>query len=92
MELYYQQIDDLEHRLKTCTRNYLDKFGHHLHSLEQQLHANSLPTALKRGFSYLSDEDGNLIRSIGNLNPGMRIRAHLTDGSRPLEVLPENSD
>ena len=91
MERYHQQLDDLEHRLQTSTQNHLDKINHTLTSLEQRLYANSLPAAMKRGFAYLSDKNGNLIRSIEKLDSGKRIRAHLEDGSRELEVLPEDS-
>ena len=91
MERYHQQLDDLEHRLQTSTQNHLDKINHTLTTLEQRLYANSLPAAMKRGFAYLSDKNGNLIRSIEKLDSGKRIRAHLEDGSRELEVLPEDS-
>ncbi len=91
MERYHQQLDDLEHRLQTSTQNHLDKINHTLTSLEQRLYANSLPAAMKRGFAYLSDKNGNLIRSIEKLDSWKRIRAHLEDGSRELEVLPEDS-
>lgn len=91
MERYHQQLDDLEHRLQTSTQNHLDKINHTLTTLEKRLYANSLPAAMKRGFAYLSDKNGNLIRSIEKLDSGKRIRAHLKDGSRELEVLPEDS-
>ena len=91
MERYHQQLDDLEHRLQTSTQNHLDKINHTLTTLEKRLYANSLPAAMKRGFAYLSDKNGNLIRSIEKLDSGKRIRAHLEDGSRELEVLPEDS-
>ncbi len=92
LERHQQQLDDFEHRLLTSTRYHIGKMASKLDSLEQGVHANSLPTALKRGFSYLSDNDGNLIRSIKKLPTGKRVRVHLEDGSRALEALEEDSD
>lgn len=91
LERHYQQLDDHEHRLQNGIRIQLEKIRNKLDHLDQRLHANSLPVALKRGFSYLSDKDGNLIRSINQLPKGKQIRAHLADGSRALEVLNEES-
>ncbi|MEL0098368.1 MAG: exodeoxyribonuclease VII large subunit [Opitutae bacterium] len=92
MDRHHQQLDDLEHRIKTCTNTHFEKLKNKLDTLEQRMHANSLAAALKRGFSYLSDKDGNLIRSIDKLPIGKHIRAHVEDGSRPLEVVAESSD
>jgi exodeoxyribonuclease VII large subunit len=92
IEHYHQQLDDLEHRLLTCTRNLLEKNTSTLKSLEQRLEANSLPATLKRGFSLLSDEEGNLIRSTRELSTGKRVTAHLEDGRRILEALADRQD
>ena len=92
IEHYHQQLDDFEHRLQTCTRNLLEKNTSTLKSLEQRLEANSLPATLKRGFSLLSDEEGNLIRSTRELSPGKRVTAHLEDGRRILEALADRQD
>lgn len=87
MERHQQQLDDLEHRLQTCAVNLLERTNTNLNSIEQRLQANSLPSALKRGFSYLSDKEGNLVRSVKNLPAGKHITAHLEDGKRTLEAL-----
>ena len=92
MDRYHQQLDELECRLIISRDYQIEKIKDKLDSLEQRLYANSLPSALKRGFCYLSDEDGLLIRSIKKLSVGKQIRAHLEDGSRPLEVLGEDLD
>ena len=90
MDRYHQQLDDLEHRLQISIRNHLQIKLDRLKALEQRLHANSLPAAMKRGFSYLSDNNGHLIRSVQELPSGKQIRAHLGDGSRVVEVLRED--
>lgn len=90
MDRYHQQLDDLEHRLQISIRNHLKIKLDRLNTLEQRLHANSLPAAMKRGFSYLSDNNGHLIRSVQELPSGKQIRAHVGDGSRAVEVLPED--
>jgi exodeoxyribonuclease VII large subunit len=90
MDRYHQQLDDLEHRLQISIRNHLKIKLDRLKALEQRLHANSLPAAMKRGFSYLSDNNGHLIRSVKELPSGKQIRAHLGDGSRVVEVLRED--
>lgn len=92
MDRYHQQLDDLEHRIQTCINNHLEKIRNKLDTLEQRMHANSLPAVLKRGFSYLCDKDGNLIRSINKLSQGQRVQAHMEDGSRSLEVLEKGLD
>ena len=63
-----------------------------LDALEKRLHANSLSTTLKRGFSYLSDEDGNLINSVTKLEVGKKINLHLQDGSKVAEVQSDERD
>jgi exodeoxyribonuclease VII large subunit len=90
MDRYHQQLDDLEHRLQISIRNHLKIKLDRLKALEQRLHANSLPAAMKRGFSYLSDNNGHLIRSVKELPSGKQVRAHLGDGSRVVEVLRED--
>ena len=92
MDRHHQQLDELEHRLLIFTLNHFERIGNKLEYLSQRLHTNSLPAALKRGFSFLCDNQGNLIRSIEKLPPGKKLRAHLEDGSRPLEVIEEESD
>ena len=92
IERYHQQLDDLEHRLQTSTRTLLEKNTSTLKSLEQRLETNSLPATLKRGFSLLSDEEGNLIRSTRELPSGKRVTAHLEDGRRILEALEDVKD
>ncbi len=92
IERYHQQLDDLEHRLQTSTRTLLEKNTSTLKSLEQRLEANSLPSTLKRGFSLLSDEEGQLIRSTRELPPGKRVTAHLEDGRCILEALEDGKD
>ena len=91
MERHHQQLDDLEHRLQSSTRNNLGKMRSSIDSIGQRLRANSLPAALKRGFAYLCDKKGNLVRSIDQLPPGKQIRANLEDGSRLLEAKEEDS-
>ena len=91
IDRHHQQLDDLEHRLQQSIRINIDKKFHQVKALKQSLEANSLPAALKRGFSYLSDNEGNLIRSINMLTEGKSIRAHLQDGSRTLRVQKEDS-
>lgn len=91
IEIHQQQLDDFEHRLQTSTSNQLEKLGIKLYSLEEKLQANSLPATLKRGFSYLSDEEGNLVRTVEKLSPGKKVRVHLEDGNRMLEALGDES-
>jgi exodeoxyribonuclease VII large subunit len=91
MERYHQQLDDLEHRLQTCTHAFLEKASHNLKTIEQRLETNSLPSTLKRGFTYLSDDDGNLIRSVQQLPAGKQIMAHFKDGRKGLIATEEES-
>jgi exodeoxyribonuclease VII large subunit len=91
VDRYHQQLDDLEHRIQQSIRINVEKKSHQIESLEQRLKANSLPAALERGFSYLSDNEGNLIRSVNKLTAGKSVRAHLQDGSRMLNVQKEDS-
>lgn len=91
MERYHQQLDDLEHRLQTCTHAFLEKASHNLKTIEQRLETNSLSSTLKRGFTYLSDDDGNLIRSVQQLPAGKQIMAHFQDGRKGLIATEEES-
>lgn len=92
IDRYHQQLDDLEHRLKSSSRNHLGRITERLEALEKRLHANSLSTTLKRGFSYLSDKDGNLINSVTKLEAGKKINVHLQDGRKLAVVQSEDRD
>ncbi len=91
MERHHQQLDDTEHRLQGWVRHLLEKAADKLDSLEDRLQANSLTSTLERGFSYLTDREGNLIRSIQELTPGKRLTVHLRDGKSFIETTEENS-
>ena len=43
---------------------------------------------LKRGYAWLTNEQGDAIASVGQTSPGQRIRATLVDGAVDLTVLP----
>ena len=43
---------------------------------------------LKRGYAWLTNEQGDAIASVGQTSPGQRIRATLADGAVDLTVLP----
>ena len=43
---------------------------------------------LKRGYAWLTNEQGDAITSVGQTSPGQRIRATLADGAVDLTVLP----
>lgn len=76
----------LRQRLDTLLQQRLIRDTNRVTTLARTLHAISPLATLQRGYAILSDEDGQTLRHITDLNPGQSVTARLVDGSRRLRV------
>lgn len=85
-DLHRQQLSGLEQRATRAIRGTLQRestfVGHQL----ERVRAMSPKATLERGYSILVGPDGHALTSIGELDEGDDLLAHLLDGQAVLEV------
>ena len=75
-----ERIQTLELRLQRTAERQILLRRHRIELLEQRLAALNPERIYRRGYSLLT-KDGQIIRSVTDLQPGDRITTHLSDGS-----------
>lgn len=81
--IYQRRIEDVDHlnkRIASATELRLLGLNKRLSELQSSLEAMSPRKVLKRGYSYLSDGEGRVIKSIKGIKPGQNIQATTEDG------------
>ena len=73
-------LEGLEQRLKGVLPREVSAMGAKLEALEKQLNAVGPRSVLARGFSYTTDDEGNLIRSAKDVQEGVKVVTHMKDG------------
>jgi len=86
IESAYQRLDDLEDRLGYVTKERLGRLSMQLESLGQRLDGSSLKKTLKRGFTFLRDQEGKSISSKSDLIQDQSVTATFADGDASLRV------
>ncbi len=76
----------LEERIEELMQNILTKKRHRLAIYIEQLKGVSPLNKLNSGYSYVSDESGNNIKSIKGITPGQVINIQVTDGKMQARV------
>lgn len=84
-----QRIDDLDRRAGQAVLHRLHLQRERLTGLEHRLAALDPLAVLRRGYAVVSDEHGNLVRSVQAAKPGKQIHVRVQDGSFPATVTPE---
>ncbi len=85
-EVYGERLERLSDRLNASLARRLEQSSSRLSFLEGKLAAFDLRKTLKRGFAYLTGEDGRSIVRAGDAEEGRLIVAHLADGAIVSEV------
>ena len=86
IESAYQCLDDLEDRFGYLTKERLERLSMQLESLGQRLEGSSLKKTLRRGFTFLRDQEGKSISSKSDLIQDQSVTATFADGDASLRV------
>jgi len=86
IESAYQRLDDLQDRLGYVTNESLARLAMKLESFGQRLDGSSLKKTLKRGFTFLRDQEGKSISSKSDLIQDQSVTATFADGDASLRV------
>ena len=86
IESSYQRLDDLQDRLEYVTNESLARLAMKLESFGQRLDGSSLKKTLKRGFTFLRDQEGKSISSKSDLIQDQSVTATFADGDASLRV------
>jgi exodeoxyribonuclease VII large subunit len=86
LALLQRQLAEQAQRLRQAMARQLERERHALEQAARTLHAVSPLATLERGYAILFDENGKVLRSVQNVEPGTALRARLADGELPLHV------
>ena len=86
IERQHQHLDEVENRLKTYLRHRKERMVDKIQSLDHRLTNCSLQSTLKKGYTYLKNEEGKILSKASSLQNKAKIIAHFSDGSRKLRV------
>jgi len=78
---------DLHRRLIACPNRLLENAKHRFHRIEGILRVLGPDATLRRGYSVTMDDRGNIIRTIAEVRPKMKLRTRVSDGEFPSEIL-----
>jgi exodeoxyribonuclease VII large subunit len=86
-----QRLDDLTHRAGYALSQRLALHQAHLTGLEQRLACLNPLSVLGRGFSLVLRQDGSLVRSVAQVQPGEDLNVRVSDGAFGVRVRPAAS-
>lgn len=75
-----QSLQTHERLLVSAVERLRQDHGHRLDSLEKQLASVGPRSVLARGYSYTTDAQGRVVRSVTQTQPGQLIHTHVADG------------
>lgn len=75
-----QKLDQLEDRALRATLDKISKLSARLDNLRVSTEATNPLSILERGYSVLSDDNGELIRSVDQVVVGSELHMRLNDG------------
>ncbi len=87
VEARHRELDDLRSRGRLLLRHRLDRAEDDLRATRARVAALSPRETLRRGYSVLQTADGDVVSAVGDLGPGQRLSARVSDGRLDLEVL-----
>ena len=74
------------HRLQTSLREQLQTKHHNLAQCQTRLGLLHPQKVLDRGFAWVSDEAGQVVKDAAQLQVGQRLAVHLASGERTVSV------
>lgn len=81
-----QRIDELMERMKSRFEHDISLRSEKLHGLGGKLDALGPMSVIKRGYSVILDEEGQIVRCVADVAPKDRIRCVVSDGEFKAEV------
>jgi exodeoxyribonuclease VII large subunit len=75
-----QRLDEMTERARRALANTLALNMAHFHALDGRLHSLDPLAVLGRGYAVVSNADGRIVRSVGQVQPGDGIDVRLVDG------------
>jgi exodeoxyribonuclease VII large subunit len=81
-----ERLQALALRPQAATARQLQRHALHLQGLARSLEAVSPLATVARGYAILQRDDGRIVRSVGDAQPGERLDARLRDGVLKLRV------
>jgi exodeoxyribonuclease VII large subunit len=81
------RLVDLNRRLLASPSRTIENARHRFRHIEGILRVLGPDATLRRGYSITRDNKGNLIRTISNVRPQMKIRTRVSDGEFASEIL-----
>jgi exodeoxyribonuclease VII large subunit len=89
LESHRQRLDGLVVRLEQTIQNRLERASNRLALAQAQLGAISPLATLARGYAIVRNEEGQIIRRVGDAAAGDTLHIQLSDGILKSQVLPE---
>lgn len=83
------RLQRMQDRLGSAMTGQTLQHGQRLERAALRLRSVDPHQVLERGYAWLSDEHGQAISSVGQLQVGQAVQATLADGQVPLQVLPK---
>ncbi len=74
-------FSQFEHRLPQLMQQKQEKSHHTWHMLSLQLEGLNPLAPLQRGYAFVQDNQGHVVRSIAHVQAGQEVQMHLADGS-----------
>ena len=81
------RFGDLERRLRESPARVLENARHRFQRIEGMLRVLGPDATLRRGYSITTDAGGQLIRSVANVRPKMKIKTRVSDGEFESETM-----
>jgi exodeoxyribonuclease VII large subunit len=81
------RFGDLHRRLISCPRQVLERSKHRFNHIEGIMRVLGPDATLRRGYSITMNDHGQIIHSVAEVGPHMKIRSRLSDGEFGSEVL-----
>ncbi len=76
-----QRLDDLARRMGTATRHGMRMHATRVNAVRSRLEGVNPLSVLARGFAVVTDPAGQVIRSVGQVQPGKALTVRVADGS-----------
>jgi exodeoxyribonuclease VII large subunit len=80
LSIYRTRIRALQSQLQERQKQRVDFYLNRLASAEAMMRVLAPKATLERGYSITTDEGGAIIRSVSDVEPGMRLRTKFKDG------------